>query len=215
MAVHLVLGATEMGKSSLVNQTINNFYNRVIVFDPHRSFDGEVYESPKDSDMLKIFDRHSTEQKYRIVLRPARRSSALSLFNRSVALASALGRASKMENKRIVFVIDEAGEICSPDYRSDDLKFLLTQGRHDFVDSIFITQDPYLVNPLIRRLKTRTISFFLDGASGMDEYKKTFGVEIAKRIEKLPKFHYVTKESNGLITFTNEKGKIYEKFNEK
>lgn len=215
MAVFSVWGATEMGKSYFVNNKLLKEYKKSIIVDPHHSFsDGKIYESPNDATIEKIFDEFHSKDSYRIILRAARRQSMESLFNKAVSLSSALGRVVKSKGERVVLVIDESGEICSPHYCPDSLQFLVTQGRHDAVDSIFITQDPYLVHGLIRKQSTKVFSFFINGASSMDEYKKKFK-EHSSKIEKLPKYHYATWQSNGLVCLVDQKGKIYAKFNEK
>lgn len=219
MAIINVVGATQMGKSWLVENVLLKRWKKKVVIDPRESFKSSTqrFYGLNIDTTLKAFDKYEHADTFQLALQNERRNISDSLFSYGVSLSSALGRSLKKRGSEefIAFVVDEAGTVTKSKKGKDDMEFILSQGRHDHVDTILIAQDIYMLETLARRQARETICFFVNGASNIPEYKSVFGNVFSKKIENLPKYHYLTKHDNGLITITNEKGKIYEKFGAK
>ncbi len=216
MSVSCYFGLTESGKSWHVKHHVLPKWDRKVIFDIAHCFDGDVVlTNPGDRTFLEIFRRFIGRSAFTIVIRPSRTSSDEALFNKTVHLACSLGRTLGVRvdpAKRIQLVLDEADFVCSSHYQSKELKHLVNKGRHDNVDSHFITRNPNSIHTDIRRNASKIVTFFLNNAMEISIFRSNFSSKFAEKIQHLPKYHRLEWTDNGDIRIFDEKNKVYGNF---
>ena len=194
MAVISAYGMTQSGKSHHVQETYLKKVDRCIVFDFMKCFKGGdiVTVNGNLAQFKKIFEKYSRKKNFKLIIRPERGADMKLIVDYVVSLACALGRCqctSYNPDKRVWLVIDEADRVCSSNYQSDRVKYVVNYGRHDNVDSIFIARNPSRVHTDIRGNSTKIITFKLSTALQVTDFVNNFGRENARKILTLPKYH--------------------------
>lgn len=218
MAVSCYFGLTESGKSYHVENHVIPAWNKVVIFDNASCFSGDfVLVAPNDKDLFSVYLKCRGLEKFRIVIRPDRKTNTVELYNKVIHLAVTLGRfiglkvkGGRVEpNERVQLVTDEADFVCSSHYQSMALKHLVNKGRHDNVDSHFIARVPMQIHTDIRRNATRIVSFALQNAGEIKLFSDNFGRELAGKIRALPKYHRLEWRDNGQVDLFDDKNRAY------
>lgn len=214
MAITCVFGATESGKSHYVENIFLKDKKKVVVFDGARCFkSGEIVtpDYPGDDKLLLEKWKRLKRETFRYVFQPARGTDRRPAFDDTVSWALALGRiqGDRVDpSQRVILACDEADRLCKPMHASEKFDYLVNEGRHDNVDSIFICRDPNNLFIDARKNATQIVTFFNPLAKQMPYFKELLGVELAERVSKLEKYHYLTWKDNWEVTITDHKGKI-------
>lgn len=212
MAVEIVLGATESGKSTYVEKILLRDRAKKIVFDPARCFtSGQLWTPPVFGDLKKAY-RGLNQPRFFYVNQPGRGENRTAAFDRLISWATALGRAAGPRAdlaKRVALVCDEADRICEPTRASAKFEYLINEGRHDNVDSIFICRDPNALFIDARKNMSTMVTFINPLAKEMPFFRSLIGAELAARVATLPKYHHLTWKDNWTVTITDNNGKIY------
>lgn len=215
MSVSCYFGLTESGKSFHVKNHVLPKWEKKVIFDIAHCFDGDVViTAPDDKKFTEIFLKFARNSTFSIVVRPSRTCNEEKLFNKSVQLACALGRAisTKDPARRVQFVCDEADFVCSPHYQSRDLKHIVNKGRHDNVDCHFIARNPNRLHTDIRANCTKIVTFFLNNAREIQMFISNFSRENVAKIASLPKYWRLEWQDNGTLAVFNEKNEIQPNF---
>lgn len=214
MAVSLFYGMTESGKTSLAKFMIDNF-KRAVIFDYNSNI--EVKNSVKVKDfsnenILKVFNRYKDQENFKLICRPSRNDKDEVIFNKTALLATMLGRHATQKgcNDRLIFLVDEADMICSANYQSRELKYVVNVGRHDFVDSWFIARIPQRLHTDARSNATKAFIFKLTDDVALSNIRKNFGGKItADEVAKLEQYSFLTWKASGeIIIFDKNKKQI-------
>lgn len=211
MAVTLVLGMTESGKSYYVEKNIFQTKEKAIVFDNAHCFTGTHLSTLDYTSAVKIFETVKSGP-FKLVYRPSRYEDPIKSFDNVISLASALGRSigERVDpEKRLTMICDEADFVCSATVQSAKLKYLVNKGRHDNVDSVFIARDPHKIHTDIRRNASKVVTFFNPLATSTPFFFENFGKELCQKIAKLPKYHYLMWDDTFKVTIHDQRGKTY------
>ena len=217
MAITCIFGMTQSGKSFYVEHFLLRERKRKIVFDSARCFKSGQDWIPLRSNDPKVLSKTLNGLKrdsYFYVYKPARNENRVKAFDLTISWACALGRSvgERVDpSERVLLVCDEADSLCQPMHASAKFDFIINEGRHDNVDSVFICRDPNNLFIDARKNASVIVSFFQPLAKEMPFFKSLIGREMAEKLSKLPRFHYLTWRDSGEITLTNDKGKIYYK----
>ena len=220
MSVSVYFGLTESGKSYHLENHVIPSWDKVVVFDNAHCFSSQnVLNEPTDKMFLNCFHKFKNSKNYKIIVRSGRGGTTEGLFNKTVQLAIALGRAfsrDRVESKdRVQMITDEADFVCSSHYQSNELKHLVNKGRHDNVDSHFISRVPMQIHPDIRRNTSKIVTFRLQNASEIKLFTDNFGKILTNKIKELPKYCRLEWSDNGEVFIFDEKNqknwKIIEK----
>lgn len=209
MAIHGHFGFTQSGKSKSVEKKLSRF-DKVIVYDDASCFMmGDIFDDPSPDKVFEIFQKYKYKKTYSIIIRPSRSSDKQVLSDRAINLASALGRmidAKKETNVQLV--IDEADFVCSSNFQSDALKFIVNKGRHDHVDTHVIARNPNRIHTDIRANCSSITSFRLTNATAIPFFVSNFGRENCVLIQKLPQYWRLEWNDTGKITIFDQNNKI-------
>lgn len=217
MAVTVVFGMTQSGKSHHVEKREIKKTSRVIVFDPMNCFKSMELRLSLDekfklenASLQKAF-KFAIEKKefFSIGLRPGKQLNYSHTFDKVARTAMILGEKIASDERKILLVADEAGDICSPHMISDCLKMLVTRGRHYNVDSLFIAQRPQMIHGDIRANASKVVCFNLATAPEIPWLAQTFGRKIVDKIPVLPQYHCAVWDNTGKIYFLDESGREY------
>lgn len=208
MSVSCYFGLTESGKSYHVQNHVIPNWQKVIVFDNAHCFSGGIsVENPSDIVFLNLWKKLKNSAEFRLIVRPGRSQNTVAVFNKTVELAIALGRAMGKgvdPARRLQMVTDEADFVCSPNYQSAPLKLLVNKGRHDNVDSHFIARAPMRIHTDIRVNSTKIVTFRLQNAKEIPLFVENFGREISAKIRELPKYWRLEWRDNGEAAIYNQ-----------
>lgn len=220
MSVSLYFGATGKGKSYHVRHHVIPKWKKIVIFDPMESFDGDsILHAPSDELILKTFRKFKGADSFRIVIRTTRASNDEIIFNKTVRLASSLGRmipGKVSEENRVQVVIDEASTsgFMSAHYFPPVVKNLVCKGRHDNLDSHFIAQNPMAVHSQLREQTTKIVTFYLNNGRA-PIFQDTFTKNFANLIPKLPNFFRIEWTHEGHVYIYDDSGNKIEINSEK
>lgn len=219
MAVSLYFGMTESGKSWRAKEDIRP-KKRAIIFDyVGRCFNdlgGVVCNDFSESSLLRLVDKYSRQNEFKIIMRPNRIIKDIEAFDLSCHLAVSFGRLLSRADERLAFVIDEADKICTATTRSRALQLVVTKGRHDNVDTYAIAQAPQRVHTDLRVNCSRLVCFQVSDASALTAInrigvgKSELGLVSTLGIGTYSYFEWT---SNGEWFVKDRNGKITRKFN--
>jgi hypothetical protein len=210
MAVSLVFGMTESGKSYLVNKRIIPQKKKVVVFDYAHCFTGGKEITNIEKNYKKIFAKYSKEEKFYLIYRPPRNIDDIKAFDYLAALSIALGRSigkNVPREERLLLVIDEADHICSPSFQSRKLKELVNKGRHDNVDTTAIARIPQRLHTDLRSNATTQISFRLTNDAALKNFRLNISNEAAKEIAALKKYYFLKWQDTGEAAIFDDRAK--------
>ena len=216
MAVKVVFGMTQSGKSHHVEQYILKERKRVFVFDVINCFKHLTSRHPLDErngldcralesawiEALRAPDR------FRVGFVPSRTGDYVRLFDKLITTSLLLGDKLKDHGENLLMVCDESNEVTSATARSARLRELVSRGRHYGVDSLFIAQRPEMLHNDIKANASEVVAFNLNSENSF--FRTVFGKDIAEKIKTLPKYHYAYWNNTGKTYFANENGKKYE-----
>lgn len=209
MAVSLFYGMTESGKTSLAKFMIENF-KRSVVFDYNGNIELKnsfILSNFSDDNIVKVFNRFKDKENFRIICRPSRNDKDEVIFNKTAILATMLGRHStrKGSSDRLIFLVDEADMICSANYQSRELKYIVNVGRHDLVDSWFIARIPQRLHTDARSNATKAFIFKLTDDVALSNIRKNFGGKMtADEVMRLEQYSFLVWKSSGEIVIFNK-----------
>lgn len=217
MAVTVVIGATQSGKSRMVEKSIVGARSRVVVFDVVQCFSSLGHRLSIDeqfgldsSSLEKLFQIAVTSPGFfRVGLSPGKKTDYQKALDRIITSCFIIGERVASAEKPLLLVVDEAGEFMSSQFQTEKLNQLVRRGRHFHCDSLFIAQMPQNIHPSVRANASRVVCFRLTTAPENSFITSLMGREIAAKIRDLPRYHYVTWEDTGKVTITDERGKIY------
>ena len=216
MAVRTYFGYTKSGKSTLANHVVSQ-WKKVIIFDKAHCFKGDIFEDPSMETFKNLFRKYSQKNEFRIVIRPGRLANVERLCDDTIKLASALGRLmgkGVVSEECLQLVIDEADSVCSANYQSPKLKFIVNEGRHDNVDTHFIARNPNRVHTDIRANTTKIFAFRLGNALEIPFLVHNFGRETTQKLQHLKPFWHFSWDDTGVIGLYDEKYKLVRDFSE-
>jgi hypothetical protein len=214
MAIRFFGGYTKGGKSRFCSHLIGNF-EKAVIFDKAHCFEGDIYEDPDKKTFRRIFDKYMMKTSFRIVIRPGRLSNKEELCDDTIKLASALGRMmgkGAPEDECLQLVIDEADSVCSSNYQSPKMKFIVNEGRHDNVDTNVIARNPNRIHTDIRANVTEIYCFRLAIATRVDFIVDNYSRENAQRILTLKKFWHLKWKEEGFVGLYDENYKLVRDF---
>lgn len=215
MAVSLFYGMTESGKTTLAKKFCEKF-KRVVVFDYTHKIElsnSTIITDFSSENILKLFNRFKKLNSFKLIFRPQRNSNDIDVFNRACILAVMLGRfATSIGNtERMIFMADEADMVCSSNYQSRELKYLVNIGRHDNVDSLFIARIPQRLHPDARANASKAFIFKLTDDVALNYIKKSFGgKKTADKVKDLSLYSFLAWQATGEVKIISKDGKVLE-----
>lgn len=210
MAVSVVFGMTQSGKSYHTENTILKNYKTVIIFDFACCFtNGKIFTNPDDNQFMKILREYAPKDEFTIIIRPSENSDPKILCNKTIELSKSLGKIGKKKNRWSLMVIDEADFVCSSSFQSKQVKWLVNVGRHRFVDSVFIARNPNRIHMDIRTNASKMACFRIPNAPSVSYFKENFQRETVEKIANLPKYWRLDWDNTGVERIINDKGGIY------
>ena len=219
MAIELIFGMTETGKSFCANK-IRERYPKSIVFDPchcFRSNDGLLYVDPNGEKFVSLFHKALALKSYQIVVRPGA-GKDVACFRMLSHVVHFLGAVQgkyedqKQGTDRVLFVIDEADKICTATWQPIELKMLTNYGRHFSIDMVAISRVPQRIHIDLRANASSIRSFFLQEGNSLDILKNFFNREGIEAIRKLKPHHHLLWRNTGKLFQINPKGAAKEFF---
>jgi hypothetical protein len=203
VAVSIFYGMTESGKTYLAEKMIAQF-SRAIIFDFTGKMNApEAYITSDFSPngIMHLFKKFKDHSSYKIIFRPGRVKDVTAPFNKVAVFALALGRAGikKGLGERIVLLIDEADFVCSSSYQSPELKEVVNVGRHDNVDSWFISRIPQRLHTDARSNASKIYCFRLTDDSALGFLRKAIGKKAAEKVKTLNQYSFLHWKDTGEI----------------
>lgn len=219
MAVTVVFGMTESGKSYYVENKIISNHKKVIIFDLAKCFSaqntfllGPTVEQ-ENAVLDRVFDLIAhNPPKFRVALRTTSKTDDRKAFDKLASMLTILGPEIGNDKERTLLVVDEADFICSDKFQSARLKHIVNKGRHDFIDSLFIARIPQRLHGDIKSNASTVICFQIPNAPEIDFFVKNFGKKNAENIKKLKKYHHFIWKNTGEMRFFDEKGRITKEY---
>lgn len=212
MAVSMFFGLTKSGKSTLAKKSLARF-SRAVIFDYVGCFEGDVVTSDFSVEaMLSLFKRFKDQKKFKIVFRPDRSTNEKEAFRKCAMFALLLGRQAKKrgEEEPLIFLIDEADMICSPNHQPRELKEVVNVGRHDNVDSWFIARMPQRIHTDIRGNASSVYCFRLYDDSALGYIKGFIGKKAIEKIRTLKEFSFLAWKDTGEVAIYDKNQKKIE-----
>lgn len=213
MAITTVYGMTQSGKSYFSEHTLIEKWRRKIILDKARCFKGEnVFINPDSRKIMEIYRKFRDVDDFKLIFRPSDRCDLKKFFDRVVELALMMGEKGKKKELWTVLVVDEADNFCTSNFQPMTMKYLVNEGRHNYVDSVFIARNPNRLHTDIRTNASLCVSFFIQNALSVSFFKENFTREIMEKIANLPKYWRLEWDDTGLLRILDDKGRIYEEF---
>jgi hypothetical protein len=204
MAITLIFGKTESGKSYLADNVFIKKRKKVVIFDYAHCFEnGQVFTDFSISNFEKILKKYAKKDAFKLIFRPPRKVSdeiACQLVaSFSFAIGRTFGERSLKDDEKVLFVIDEADKVAN--YKKADLlSKVVTKGRHDNLDTLAIAQDPTTIPTFFRRNSSQIITFAI-GSNPF--FAEKFGHELTRKVSELEKYHSFAWKDNGETAFLN------------
>jgi hypothetical protein len=215
MAVSLFYGMTESGKTSLAKVLVGEV-KRAVIFDYNCNIEiksAYIITDFSTQNILKVFSRFRDKLDFKIVCRPNRNDSDVNVFNKVAMLTIMLGRyqTKKGNTDRLIFLVDEADMICSSNYQSRELKYVVNVGRHDFVDTWFIARIPQRLHTDARSNATTAFIFKLIDDVALTNIRKSFGgKKTSDKVSTLMQYSFLVWKANGEIQIFDKNKKLLE-----
>jgi hypothetical protein len=95
------------------------------------------------------------------------------------------------EKGNLLFLIEEVGQYCSPNFTDEEFSKCVTLGRHAKLDIVYTTQR---IADVSRRLTSQTDMFYcfrLTEPRDLDTLAQRFGDVMAIKVSGLPALHYI------------------------
>lgn len=176
--VTTVLGRKGSGKTTLVQEIIRE-HPRAVMFDPCGEYGANVGARivtgfPAAARALADVSRRPRER-WRLSLRVDDLEDQLALLRIAWYL------------ERYLLVIEEAGELCTPQHLPPEISRLLRMGRHHRISQVYVGQRPSTVHRLVTSQSDLIVSFQQHEERDVDYLRATIGPG-AEAVRTLPRF---------------------------
>lgn len=206
MAVSLIFGKTESGKSTLARKIMEK-KSRTIVLDVMRCFSGgDIVTDISKKKILELLEKYKKAESFCIIFQPSFKITSEVACEYVCSFAFALGRTygerALEGDSRIVLVLDEADTYATKSKDSATYK-LVNYGRHYNVDALAICREPERVPTYFRRNASTVYSFNLKETPEL----KSFFQDKTTEIPSLKKYYYYVWKDNCDPYLIDDKGR--------